>query len=448
QSVTVQVPAGANAHDVRRALQAVLDHHDMLRARLLRDGGAWRLEVPEPRAVDAGGLLARVDVPPDAGAAADLAALIAEHEALAVARLDPDAGVMLQAVFLDRTTATGQPAPGRLVLAAHHVVVDGVSWRILIEDLATAWTQIHAGDSIELAAVPTSFRTWAQALERAGRDRARAAEQPLWEATAIRPAGRFATRPLDPQRDTAATIRERTITLESACTASLLGRAPAALGVTINDILLGGLGAAAAEWRRRSGRPAGSGTLVALEGHGREEHVAGADLSRTIGWFTSTFPVHLDVATDIWPGVEAGEREVVEPLVAGVGAALCAIADGGLGYGILRYLDPAARDALAVAAQPELQFNYLGRYIAQQGGDWRTPADLSPLNGGRGADMPAGYPLVLDAMAVDVDGLPELRASWEWAAAVLQEDDVMALGELWFVALRGIVRAAPPRRSQ
>jgi non-ribosomal peptide synthase protein (TIGR01720 family) len=117
------------------------------------------------------------------------------------------------------------------------------------------------------------------------------------------------------------------------------------------------------------------------------------------------------------------------------------VADGGLGYGVLRYLDPRARAELAGATPPELQFNYLGRYSGREsGGDWATPPGLGPLTGGRGDEMPAGYPLVLDALAVDVAGRPELHASWEWPAALVGPDEVPALAELWFEALRAIVR--------
>ena len=433
QSVTVQTPIGADVATIEPALQALLDHHDMLRARLLRDHD-WALEVLEPGSVKTAGLLTRVV----ASADDDLARLVAEHETLAANRLDPDDGVMLQAVFLD----TGPATSGCLILVAHHLVVDGVSWRIILDDLPEAWTQAQAGQPITLPAVGTSFRTWATALEEAGRTNARAAEQPWWERITTAPVGPFATVPLDLDRDTAATIREWTIVLGPDWAEPLLTHAPAALTATINDLLLGALGVAAAEWRRRTGRPGDAGTLVALEGHGREEHVGDVDLTRTVGWFTTVFPVHLDISAEAWPGVVAADRAVVQQIVAGTGAHLCAVGDGGLGYGVLRYLDPEAHSVLASAASAELQFNYLGRYSSDdEGGDWRTPGGLSPLNGGRGDDMPVGYPLVLDVMAIDVDGRPEVHASWEWPEALFDENAVVALSELWFEALRGIVRA-------
>ncbi|MGH3613703.1 MAG: amino acid adenylation domain-containing protein [Pseudonocardia sp.] len=441
QSVTVQTPVGADVAGLQLVLQALLDHHDILRARLDREHG-WSLHVPEPGSVSAAALLTRVPAPTDHD---DLVALIAENETLAARRLDPDNGVMLQAVFLD----TGPTTSGRLILLAHHLVVDGVSWRIILDDLPDAWAQAQTGQPIILPPVGTSFRTWANALAEAGRTRARAAEQPWWERIGNAPTGPFTAMALDPDRDTAATIRERTIVLEPDWAEPLLTRAPAALTATINDLLLGALGVASAEWRRRAGRPSDAGTLVALEGHGREEHVGDVDLTRTVGWFTTAFPVHLDISAQAWPGVVAADRAVVQQIVAGTGAQLCGVSDGGLGYGVLRYLDPESHSVLARAASAQLQFNYLGRYSCDgeggEAGDWRTPPGLSPLNGGRGDDMPVGYPLVLDVMAIDVDGRPELHASWEWPEALLGEHEVVALAELWFEALRGIVRSIVAR---
>jgi len=444
QAVSLQTPAGVDAASLTPVLQAVLDRHDMLRARLLRLPEGWELEVPETGAIRAGDLL--TVVPLDAG---DGGAQVEEQRLAAAARLDPERGVMVQAVLLQG----GAGRPGILLLAAHHLVVDGVSWRILGDDLAEAWTQHAAGAPIALPEVGTSFRSWALGLARGGRDGTRAAELPAWRESARAVPGVFARTPLDPRRDTAGTVREHSLVLPAEWTVPLLSSVPAAFDATINDVLLAALAAAAAEWRRRTGRDLGDGTLVALEGHGREEHVGeagegGADLTRTVGWFTTAFPVHLPAPT--WTDLDA--PDTVRRIVSGVGDRLCAVPDGGIGYGVLRYLDPARRGELAGVA-PELQFNYLGRYADSAPGaaDWQTPPGLAPLTGGRGDDMPVGHPLVVDVLAADSGGddggRAELHASWEWPAAAFADDEVPALAELWFEALRGIVRAADPTRG-
>nr|WP_232666957.1 non-ribosomal peptide synthetase [Pseudonocardia sp. TRM90224] len=435
QAVTLRIPAGADLEALLAVLQAVLDHHDLLRARLQREPAGWELEVPEPGAVRAEELLTVVELP----TGADLAKVVDEQRTRAAHRLDPDRGVMLQAVVLE---------PGILLLVAHHLVVDGVSWRILTDDLAEAWSQRQAGGPIALPAVGTSFRSWARALAEAGAAGTRAPELPAWRATTRAAAGRFTRGPLDPVRDTAATVREHALVLPAEWTGPLLSSVPAAFGATVNDVLLAGLALAAVEWRRRSGRDPGDGTMVALEGHGREEHVGDADLTRTVGWFTTAFPVHLPVGSTSWSELLAADHAAVRRIVGSVGERLCAVADGGLGYGVLRYLDPQARADLATAPPPELQFNYLGRYSeGGSDGDWQSPRGLSPLMGGRGDTMPVGYPLVLDVLAMDVGGRSELHASWEWPAALFAADEVAALAELWFEALRGIVRVGGSERA-
>ncbi|MGE0296504.1 MAG: amino acid adenylation domain-containing protein [Pseudonocardia sp.] len=439
QSVPVQVPVGASAADLETVLRALLDHHDVLRARLDRAGG-WTLRIDPPGAYPAG-LLTRVAVDPGT----DLAALADAQQEAAAARLDPDRGVLVQAVLLDR----GPDVPGVLLLVAHHLVVDGVSWRILTDDLAEAWGQLAAARPVDLAPVATSFRTWARALAELGRTGARGGERARWERVTA-DAVPLARRPLDPAHDTAGTVVERTLVLGAEWAEPLLTRIPAALDARINDVLLAALGVALARWREHTGRPDGA-TLVDLEGHGREEQVAGGsfDLTRTVGWFTTIFPVRLDAAAREWADVTRGDPTTVRRLVAEVGEQLCAVPDGGLGYGVLRHLDPAAGPVLAAGADPELQFNYLGRYGADgSAGDWRTPPGLAPLGGGRGDDMPADHAVVADVMAVDsADGRPELRASWEWPAGLFDGDrsggEIVQLGELWFEALRGIVRAVP-----
>ena len=145
QTVVVQAPAGVTEADVVVVLQALLDRHAMLRLRVDDDGaGGWSLTVPEAGSVDAGACLQTVDVLSDE-------ALVAARS-----RLNPAAGVMLSALWV---AATGQ-----LALIIHHLAVDGVSWRILLEDLNIAWAQHHSGQPVALPAAGTSFARWASLL--------------------------------------------------------------------------------------------------------------------------------------------------------------------------------------------------------------------------------------------------------------------------------------------
>ena len=160
QAMLLEVPAGLRCDHLAGALQAVLEHHDALRLRLIAagQGAELSLEIMGSGSVDAQACLRRVDVHGLSEAA--LRACIAEQAQAAAGRLAPRAGVMVQAVWLD----AGAAAAGRLLLSIHHLAVDGVSWRILVPDLAAAWGAIARGEVPVLPGRGTSLRRWAQLL--------------------------------------------------------------------------------------------------------------------------------------------------------------------------------------------------------------------------------------------------------------------------------------------
>ena len=330
----LQVPAGVHEDHLIAALQAVLDHHDALRLRLIASvhGADFSLEVLPAGLVEARNCVRRIDV-----CSLDDEArrgCIAQQVQAAAARLAPASGVMVQAVWFD----AGAEQAGRLLLTIHHLAVDGVSWRILVPDLAAAWAAIARGEVAALAPRGTSFRRWAQRLAAEAQGAGRLAELGFWTGMLSAPALSLVEGALDPTRDVSGRAGQLTLTLPAAITGALLTRVPAAFHGGINDVLLTGLVLAVADWCRRRGRCTGTAVLIDLEGHGREEIFADVDLTRTLGWFTSLFPVRLD----------AGAVDLAEALAGGpaLGRALKiikeqlhAVADNGLGYGLLRYLN-------------------------------------------------------------------------------------------------------------
>jgi len=439
QSAVLQVPAELGADRLTATVQAVVDAHAMLRARLLRSGSAWQLEVPAGR-LDATPLIQTVDT---AGFDGDqLWQAVAEHSAAAQARLDPDAGILLQVVYFD----SGPNVSGRLLLVIHHLVVDGVSWRILIPDLAAAYADTAEGE-VRLPPVDTSFRRWSRQLTERAADPAREAELPLWRSMLSR-AGRLPVlRELDPALDRAETIQELDLTLSSEQTVPLLTTVPAAFGATVNDVLLTALALAVSDLRRRhpdlagddlAGDSAKTGVLVALEGHGREEElVGGADLSRTVGWFTNVLPVHLD----------PGEIDLDDALAGGpaaglaierVRAGLLALPDNGMGFGLLRYLNPRTAPELAGFALPQIEFNYMGRIDFPEATDWSYAPEAEAADNGADAQMPETYSLIVNAQTEDRPGGPQLSVSWAWPDGVLTTELVRDLGETWFRALEAL----------
>ena len=201
-----------------------------------------------------------------------LRAVISEHAHAARSRLDPETGDMVRAVWFD----AGRDRPGRLLLMIHHLAVDGVSWRILLPDLAAAWQDVVAGRPVEPAPVGLSFRRWSELLGERATDPVREDELPLWTSILSGGDPLPVARALDPERDVVATSRQLSLTLPADRTAPLLSRVPAAFGATVNDVLLTALALAVADWRRRAGMASpGNSVLVDLEGHGRQEELVG-----------------------------------------------------------------------------------------------------------------------------------------------------------------------------
>ncbi|MFJ2576629.1 amino acid adenylation domain-containing protein [Kitasatospora aureofaciens] len=439
QTNLLVVPADLGEQRLEAALQSLLDHHDVLRMRLRRTGGVvWNLEVPERRTRRAADCLRRVDI---AGLDAEQAqARIGEEAEAAWDRLDPEAGAMLQAVWFD----AGPHTPGRLLLTIHHLAVDGVSWRVLLPDLAQAWTAAAAGTPAELDPVGTSFREWAQILTDAAQQPARIEELQHWLDTLADPEPALADRPLNARRDITSTARRMVLELPAGETAALLTTVPAAFHARVNDVLLSAFAVAVAEWRR--GRDRGEGpVLVNLEGHGREEIVEQAELSRTVGWFTSLFPVRLDPGTYEWADFSAGGASAGRVLKR-IKEQLRAVPENGIGYGLLRYLNPQTAPVLSRLPEPQISFNYLGRFAGAGAEDdaalveWGTAPEGFAASGGSDPDRPLAHVVDINAMTRDLPDGPRLGVDLAWAGELLGEDDARELGENWLSALTALVR--------
>src|SRR5262249_33241237 len=295
QAMLLQVPAGLREADLILALQAVVDHHDALRLRLEEAGaGEGKLEGAAAGAggaagwgwgVENGGVLGWGGGGGGrwgGGGGGGGGFVCAGWARGAESRLSPAAGELVQAVWFD----AGAQRPGRLLLSIHHLAVDGVSWRILVPELAAAWAAIARGEVPALTARGTSFRRWSQRLELRAQDAACVGELSFWSGQLSAPSLSLVDGSVDPAGDTMGTAGRLTLTLPVALTQALLTRVPAAFHCGIQHVLLTGLALAIAQWCRRRGRGGGAGVVVDVEGHGREEVWSDIDLSRTVGWFT------------------------------------------------------------------------------------------------------------------------------------------------------------------
>ncbi|GAA4791365.1 non-ribosomal peptide synthase/polyketide synthase [Streptomyces ziwulingensis] len=416
QSVVVETPGDVEPAALRRALTALYAHHDALRGRFVRSAdGSWHQECPP-----AG------EEPPELLEVCDLSALEASAADEAEARVTAAAhggfrlahGPLLTATLFTRAGGTG----ARLLLAVHHLVVDGVSWRVLLEDLETAYRQARAGEAVRLPERTTSVQEWARRLRAHTAAGGFAAQREHWRTVA-----RHSAAPLPVDGDggnTTADARAVTVRLDRQRTDDLLRKVPGVYRTRVDDVLLTALGRVLAGWTGRRT------VAVGLEGHGREDQLfEDVDLSRTVGWFTTLFPVALDVPDGDWGTALKSVKEQVR-----------AVPGRGLGHGALRHLAPDA--GLADAPMPGVSFNYLGRF------DWSAEGGTlvrSVPGGLDGAEAPDTVrPHLLDVVARVEDG--ELEITWHYSRGLHREETVAALAAGLRGALEEIVaHCADPR---
>ncbi|MEV0293120.1 amino acid adenylation domain-containing protein [Nocardia sp. NPDC050710] len=440
QSMVLGLPDDIDAAGLVETITAVVDHHDALRARVWQVDGAWRYETLAPEEIDVTGLIGRIDVP--AGVDDDqLQQIAAAAMEETVAELDPAAAKMIAFTWLVRPDARDV-----LAVAAHHYAIDGVSWRIVIPDLAMAWSQRAAGQPITLPGTGTSIRRWAHGLVEIAASPQRREEIDFWKAVAATPDPLLGVRALDPAVDTQATVRRIQVRVPVAVAENVLTKVPALYQGGVNDGLLAALAMAVRAWRARRGVDAPR-TLVKLEGHGREESVLpGADLTRTVGWFTNVYPVALDLS-DI-------DAETVFDGGAATGAALkavkeqlLAIPDKGIGYGLLRHLNPETAAELP-GHLGQISFNYLGRVSA--GGvpegltalGWMPTGEVGQHNPDQDHGMPAGAVVDINAIVNDGDDGPRMDVTLLYAADIIGEAEVSELAQDWIDALTALARHA------
>jgi amino acid adenylation domain-containing protein/non-ribosomal peptide synthase protein (TIGR01720 family) len=394
---------------VEAALHAVLEHHDAVRLRYRRTDAGWE----QWHADGTGMALERVD----------LSHLPADEQWPAQERIADErhASLDLQHGPVGRAVLFGLGGGSRVLLfLLHHLVVDGVSFRILREDLERACAQLLAGEPVDLGPKSSSFRQWSQALEAYAAGGDVAAQADYWRTAG--PEG-VPPLPVDGAGEArVASTRVVTVELDGEQTRALLQDVPAAYGTQINEVLLTALAESVGAWTE-SPR-----VRVALESQGREEDVApGLDLTRTVGWFTAIFPVVLDTAGAEGPGARLERVRETMRAVPGLG----------VGYGVLRYLaaDTEAGRALGAQPEPEIVFNYLGQFDQGLAPDLRVRFAGGPRGRNVGGDNVRPFPL---AVASSVIG-GRLSVSWMYCEGLHHEATVQRLADAYLDALRVLI---------
>jgi non-ribosomal peptide synthase protein (TIGR01720 family) len=393
QALLLEVPAGMDASALEGALRGLLAHHDQLRAYYERVDGAWRQAIARELGPEVAVLRRR-----DLAALSDAARAerIARDAGEIQAQLDLSSPPLLRAAYFD----CGLHRPGRLLLVVHHLLVDAVSWQILLEDLENAYGRLAGGEPPVWPPKTTSFQEWAHRLEAQANGPLLRSELGSWRR-AIEQARPYRPLPRDYEdaQNSVASARSVSVRLDRSATRALLQSLPHVYHADMQDALLVAMGRSLARW---TGQPL---VLIDVEGHGREALADEDDLSRTVGWFTTVTPLAFAAAPDASLHdalIHVKEQRRAQPR-------------GGIGYGLLRYMahDPSVRASMAAGWAPEVSLNYLGQIhrLMESAGRFRLASE--PL--GPDQDPEAARPHLLAVSAhVEAD---ELVVAWSYSEA-------------------------------
>jgi len=403
----LELQPGVEAAAFERAIQHVVQHHDALRLRY-RNGQQFYAAAP-------------LNVPVTH---LDFSALAPAEQNLAMqtqfaelhASLNLSAGPLVRVALCN----LGKQAPKRALIVVHHLLIDLVSWRMVMEDLQTALRQLGEGRAIQLPPKTTSFQRWSEQLGEYARSEKLPAECDYWLGPAWE---KISALPVDAAGENLqGAARSVSVALGAADTLALLQEVPKTFNTQINDALLAALAQTFAAWTGQKN------LLIHLEAHGREEIIAGVDISRTVGWFTSLFPVLLALEES------AAEGEAL----LSIKEQLRRIPNRGIGYGLLRYLrgDEASAQKLRALPQPEVGFLYMGQF------DQAAP-EASPLRIIQAESGPACSPLARRSHLLDVFGLVmdgRLQMEWMYSEEIYRRATIENLARGFIEALQSLIR--------
>ncbi|MEO6695996.1 MAG: amino acid adenylation domain-containing protein, partial [Ignavibacteria bacterium] len=350
-SVLLTTPSGLNPVFLKRAVEAVVKQHDALRLRFKKEGKEWMQTNSEFENAEL------FDVEDVSAIDSQVQNKIIES---GISKLQTTLDLANGPLIKMRLFKTGDNSD-RLLILIHHLCIDVVSWRIILEDIYNVYYQLSRGEEIVLPSKTTSFKEWSKKLSKYSNNEKISTDEDYW----LNFAGKYSEQiPKDYDKDnlqnTISTAGTVSIIINEQSTEAILHDVQKIYNTKINDILLTALIIAYQKWSDK-GR-----LVLTLEGHGREEIFDNTDVSRTVGWFTSMFPVLLNIenADDIGESIKSVKEKIRE------------IPNNGIGYGILKYLhtNSSVIQKLNAVQQPEIIFNYLGQITgkigSRLGSDW------------------------------------------------------------------------------
>ena len=408
----LHIPNSIKPEFLEKAVEKLLEHHDALRLRFSSQGSEHK-QINQGIAHTVPFRVVDLSSTPKLKQTETLEKIATEYQG----SLNLSDGPIMQVVMFN----LGSESDARLLIIIHHLVVDGVSWRILLSDLEIIYQQLITQQTIQLSAKTTAFIDWAEKLNNYAQSEILKQELDYW---VNQPWSNATLLPLDyaqtQQSNTVASAACVSVKLTVEETRALLVSVHEAYNTQINDILLSALVFSLARWT-------GNSTVaINLEGHGREELFEDVDLSRTVGWFTSLFPVLLQLPK--LDGLGTAIKSIKEQLRA--------IPNRGIGYGILRYLckDTTVNQQLQKIPTPEICFNYLGQFDQVQS---QTGWKFAPGSAIGDESSKQIRDHLLHVTGLVVEG--ELQINWTYSSNIHTQRTAENLAQGYLQAIRSII---------
>ena len=401
QSVLLEVKETLDKTFLEKAIATLLKHHDALRSRYQKKEQEWSQIIDS---TDNNIPLTCLDL-------SDLSESEQKNTIESTAnklqtRLNLATGSLLQVAWFN----LGTYKLDRLLIIVHHLAIDGVSWRILLEDLETIYRQQT------LPAKTTSFKQWSSQLNNYAQSKELPAQKQYWLEKIAKPCINL---PVDnhTENNAIADTKIISVTLSQAETKALLQEVPQVYQTQIDDVLLTALVQGFEQW---TGYPY---LLVDLESHGRDATFTDLDLSRTVGWFTSIFPARLVLKDNVSPGEAL--KAIKEQLIS--------IPNRGISYGILRYLNEDS--AIKALPQPQVIFNYLGQFdqVTSESALW----SIAKENKGLGRNPQAERAYLLEINGLIVGG--KLRFDWTYSEKIHHRETVLTTASVCLQKLKELI---------
>jgi non-ribosomal peptide synthase protein (TIGR01720 family) len=408
----LELPVTFQSRLFEKAINQVIHHHDALRLQFEPAENGWQQEIVEFQKK------LRLET-------VDLATLSTDEQKAAIqesarrlnASFDLGQAPMLKACLF----RLHRNQPKRLIIVIHHLLIDVVSWQILFEDLETAYQHLSRGNPIGLPAKTTSYKQWAESLLKVAQSKQNQTMLAYWLTTDMRTIKKLPVKQSEKEKNTEGSAQRLSVTLTVEETQHFLYDVSAAYHTQANDLLLAALSAALGRW-------IGPGkVLIGLEGHGREAVDQQLDLSRTIGWFTTFYPILLPIAivTNYGDHIKTVKEHLRQ------------VPNKGLGYGIARYLgdDPAIADHLK-NYQPEVLFNYLGQFGQMMARNSEFKILPIQLDGMRSGDNARSHLLDINALITQ----RQLTVTWTYCPHHHDSETIQQVATDFIEALGAMIR--------